>query len=527
MPGEWQFKVQLNVDLLYENINFQSIERPSSSTRISKYFVLACRLRRANSCDRLVICFFIPTSAIARASSFYPATLTSNLPNVSREDTRSAALMLGRLISRRVRRHPIGLWTSRPIQPWVQIPHNYIHTQSGKRSCLEPKILVSKFEKAKHSRSLFTEVIPPALLPPAIFTGLLLGLWTWKCFWIIVMQNKLLYLSWLPPFSRSDKIEDYLSECKPVQWEEKRIQSLDGTNLAVCEGRIPTREDQNPIGSTIKKSVVICYFQGNGGSTPLRLPLLSQILRTLAHKSKFADSDAEPDYSIVALSYRGYWKSSGRATQSGIERDAQAFLNWVSASYASPDTDLQIVLWGHSLGSAVASSVLSKYLTTQGTAQARYDKVLPPISGLIMEAPISSIKDMLISLYPQKWLPYRYLWPFSWNTWCTSTALGNLATWKTQNAKEMQINEPAHLTRSHPPAVPPIFIISAENDEVIPPYVAGKLEKKGQDLGLDIARKEVSGAMHTECPIKHDGREALVTFIRENTSWLPRYTKIS
>ncbi|CAI7670073.1 unnamed protein product [Penicillium pancosmium] len=318
---------------------------------------------------------------------------------------------------------------------------------------------------------MFTEAIPPALLPPAIFTGLLLGLWTWKCFWIIVMQNKLLYLSWLPPFSRSDKIEDYLPECKPVQWEEKRIQSLDGTNLAVCEGQISAQKAHSTIESKRKKSVVICYFQGNGGSTPLRLPLLSQVLRTLAHKSKFADSNVEPDYTIVALSYRGYWTSSGRATQSGIERDAQAFLNWVSASYTSSDTDLQIVLWGHSLGSAVASSVLSKFLTTQGTMQAAHNKALPPISGLIMEAPISSIKDMLISLYPQKWLPYRYLWPFSWNTWCTGTALENLGAWKAQNAKEVQTNESAHLTRSQSPAVPPILIISAENDEVIPPIL--------------------------------------------------------
>ncbi|CAI7646447.1 unnamed protein product [Penicillium manginii] len=377
--------------------------------------------------------------------------------------------------------------------------HNSLHTRARKRKCLDLKILNTNSEKAKYSRSIFTEAIPPALLPPAIFIGLLLGLWTWKCFWIIVMQNKLLYLSWLPPFSRSDKIEDYLPECKPVQWEEKRIQSLDGTNLSICEGRIPAQKDRNHMESKRKKSIIICYFQGNGGSTPLRLPLLSQVVRTLAHKSKFADSNVEPGFTLVALSYRGYWTSSGRATQSGIERDAQAFLNWVSTYYTSPDTDLQIVLWGHSLGSAVASSVLSKYITAQGTTQAANDKVLPPISGLIMEAPISSIKDMLISLYPQKWLPYRYLWPFSWNTWCTATALEDLAAWKARNAKEIQTNDPNHLARSQSPSVPPIFIISAENDEVIPP-------------------KEIPGAMHTECPMKHDGREALVAFIRESTS---------
>jgi hypothetical protein len=60
--------------------------------------------------------------------------------------------------------------------------------------------------------------------------------------------------------------------------------------------------------------------------------------------------------------------------------------------------------------------------------------------------------------------------------------------------------------------------LSAEKDEVIPPYVAGQLEKRGQDLGLEISRKEVSGAMHTEGPMKVDGREALVRFILQKTS---------
>lgn len=331
------------------------------------------------------------------------------------------------------------------------------------------------------------------------------------------MQNKLLYLSWLPPFSRSDKISDYLAECKPVQWEEKRIKSLDGTELAVCEGRIPINQDRVTVEPK-KKSVVICYFQGNGGSTPLRLPLLSQVLRTLRDRSDLPDNSSEADYTIVALSYRGYWTSSGSASQSGIERDAQAFLRWVSASYSKPNTELQIVLWGHSLGSAVASSALSKYLKVQATERTPGGNVLPPISGLVMEAPISNIKDMLISLYPQKWLPYRYLWPFSWNTWCTTTALEHLAAWKSETPTQAVDQDSNFVSEYRASPVPPIFILSAENDEVIPSYVAGQLEKTGRDLGLNISRMEVPGAMHTEGPTKLDGRKALVEFIRVKTS---------
>jgi pimeloyl-ACP methyl ester carboxylesterase len=333
------------------------------------------------------------------------------------------------------------------------------------------------------------------LVPPAIFVGLLLALWTWKCFWIVVLQDKLLYLSWLPPLSRSESIADYAGEFRGVQWTEQSIRSLDGTKLALCEGRFPAKAARS--SNARKKSVVICYFQGNGGSTPLRLPLLSQVMRTIQ------DSNDSPDveYIVVALSYRGYWKSSGRATQRGIELDAQAFLKWVSETFSTPDTDLQVVLWGHSLGAAVASTATVTQLSTTTASHEQAGPDTPiPISGLILEAPISSIKDMLISLYPQKWLPYRYLWPFSWNNWDVAAALEMIAHHREEASESAR-------------PVPPIFIMSAASDEVIPLWVADQLEEKAETLGLDVERKNVKGAMHIEGPLKVDGRKMLVDFI--------------
>ncbi|CAI7570315.1 unnamed protein product [Penicillium glandicola] len=385
------------------------------------------------------------------------------------------------------------------------------------------------------SRGLVTSAFPSFAVPPLMFIGLLLGLWTWKCFWIIIMQNKLLYLSWLPPFTRSEIISDYEAECRPVRWEEKQIRSLDGTKLAVCEGHIPVprkdRESFSNIGALQnkdqtpkrKKSVVLCYFQGNGGSTPMRLPLLSHVLRAITETSRSTSSPKSGSdvtrYTIAALSYRGYWTSSGRATQSGIEMDAQAFLNWVSETYASPETDLEIVVWGHSLGAAVASSALSTYIARQYQAQrssnTSSNRPLAPVSRLILEAPTSSIKDMLISLYPQKWLPYRYLWPFSWNTWDIKAKMLQMSTWRDEPGS--QISNP-EATPSTPRSLPPIFLLSAEKDEVIPSYVPDQLEKHAKSLGLEIERKDVLGAMHIEAPLKLDGRKAMVQFILNGTS---------
>ncbi|KAL4950596.1 Alpha/Beta hydrolase protein [Aspergillus filifer] len=287
-----------------------------------------------------------------------------------------------------------------------------------------------------------------------------------------------------------------------------------------------------------RKRVVIAYFQGNGGSTPLRLPLLSQTLRAIHdhatstfntnHTSPTdstangsTGSETETEYILLALSYRGYWKSKGRATQKGIQKDAQAFLNWIAETYAESNTELNVVLWGHSLGAAVASDALVRRLSNpaltstatiagleeQGTA-GRLMKL--SMKGIVLEAPISSIKDMLISLYPQKWLPYRYLWPFSWNNWDVKSSLEQLALHKSSSST------PAHLQIQDD--VPPILVLSAESDEVIPTWVADDLESKAKSVGLEIQRKDVKGAMHIECPLKYEGRKALVEFIVGSSS---------
>ncbi|PWY81727.1 alpha/beta-hydrolase [Aspergillus sclerotioniger CBS 115572] len=372
----------------------------------------------------------------------------------------------------------------------------------------------------QQSCTLFTDAIPPVMMPPLIFTGLLLSLWAWKCFWIVVMQEKLLYLTWLPPFARSEKIADYEGECRPVRWEEHQIRSRDGTKLAVCEGHVPpkkhgllvSRGDEQSGNQSRRKLVIICYFQGNGGSTPMRLPLLSQILRAI-HAAP-ASSPEEIAYIMVALSYRGFWTSSGRPTQRGIELDTQAFLDWVAESYGAPDTDLQVILWGHSLGSAIATTGLATYL-----ARPHDNGPAASIAGVILEAPSSSVKDMLISLYPQKWLPYRYLWPFLRSHWDSILAMERMARWRDEGevGSSGLGNDDGSVMLPSRASLPPILILSAENDEVIPPHAADDLEQVGRRLGLSVTRKHVAGALHTEAPVKADGKKTMVDFICQCT----------
>ena len=73
----------------------------------------------------------------------------------------------------------------------------------------------------------------------------------------------------LPPFSRSEKIEDYAPECKPVLWREDRIEAADGVEIALAIGSIAVSGIDDSAAPDIQadeslsKHVVIIYFQGS------------------------------------------------------------------------------------------------------------------------------------------------------------------------------------------------------------------------------------------------------------------------
>ncbi|OJD35477.1 alpha beta superfamily [Diplodia corticola] len=344
--------------------------------------------------------------------------------------------------------------------------------------------LVASYQHGR--RALFTETLPTVLVPPAVFLGCFLGLWSYKIIMTIVFQNKIIYMPYMPPFARSEKMDDYAAACRPVLWEEKRIRSLDGTRLSLCLGSIPPKDTPNEASGTTQQRVVILYFQGNGASMPPRLPILTKVLRAL-NENPPAN---HPDYSIVALSYRGFWTSKGRASQRGIEKDAQATLAWVEQNYAGA----QVILWGQSLGAGVAADLVARQLKSVSLSTNPNRQLA--ISGIILETPFIGIKEMLLALYPQKWLPYRYLWPFLRNWWDNEGALRSMAALKGHRRL-------------------PIQIVTAARDEIVPESQAQYLYDLCRELRLDVRRKHVHGALHNEVPSKLDGRLAIVSFVKD------------
>lgn len=118
---------------------------------------------------------------------------------------------------------------------------------------------------------------------------------------------------------------------------------------------------------------VILYFHGNGDYLAGFFP-------------RFRDFIAD-GIGIVAPAYRGYSGSTGKPTEQGLLRDAEAAYTFASSRYAAD----KIAVWGFSLGSGVAVALAAEH----------------PVGKLILEAPYSSMADIAAGAFPI--LPVRLL----------------------------------------------------------------------------------------------------------------------
>jgi hypothetical protein len=112
--------------------------------------------------------------------------------------------------------------------------------------------------------------LPNVLVPPVIFLGLGIGLWTWKCCMMVLFQNKIIYMPGLPPNARWETIEDYKSQCGGVEWREERIRSGDGTRISLCLASV----DTGKLTTEAVSRIYILYFQGQYSSFPFFLALI-------------------------------------------------------------------------------------------------------------------------------------------------------------------------------------------------------------------------------------------------------------
>ncbi|QKT05076.1 alpha/beta hydrolase [Ectothiorhodospiraceae bacterium 2226] len=119
----------------------------------------------------------------------------------------------------------------------------------------------------------------------------------------------------------------------------------------------------------------LIFFHGNAGNISHRLPSLRQFHRL--------------GLSVLLFDYRGYGRSEGRPSETGLHRDAAAVLRYALETRGLEPPE--IVLFGRSLGAALAA-----WAATRTDAGA-----------LILESGFTSAPELGAELYP--FLPVRLL----------------------------------------------------------------------------------------------------------------------
>tara|TARA_R110002049_G_scaffold131245_1_gene289950 strand:- start:305 stop:1051 length:747 start_codon:yes stop_codon:yes gene_type:complete len=175
---------------------------------------------------------------------------------------------------------------------------------------------------------------------------------------------------------------------------------------------------------------VILYFHGNAGD--------------LSRWGKITEYFVAMQYDVLVMDYRTYGKSTGKLSEQAFYKDAQFCYDYLLKHYS----EKEITLYGRSLGTGIASYLVSKNQPRQ----------------LILETPYYSILDIAKQRFPM--FPVNQLLKYNFPTF-----------------------------QYLPKAKCPITIIHGTDDSIVP-YSSGK---KLSELGLDNLKFiTIEGGSHND-----------------------------
>ena len=129
------------------------------------------------------------------------------------------------------------------------------------------------------------------------------------------------------------------------------------------------------VPATEKSRGTILYFHGNGGNLSSYFPRLAPL--------------ASAGFDSLSIDYEGYGASGGTPSEANLYRDADASWDWLTKSKGIDPR--RIVVWGYSLGGAVAT-----WCATRND-----------VGAVILENTFTTIPDVGARIY--SWLPVKFV----------------------------------------------------------------------------------------------------------------------
>ncbi|NP_001133986.1 lysophosphatidylserine lipase ABHD12 [Salmo salar] len=180
---------------------------------------------------------------------------------------------------------------------------------------------------------------------------------------------------------------------------------------------------------------IFIYLHGNGGT------------RAASHRVGVIHLLSAMDYHVLALDYRGFGDSTGEPTEVGLTTDTLYLYQWVKARSGSS----LVVLWGHSLGTGVATNTAVK-LMEHGIV----------VDGVIIEGAFTNIRQKgahdLFGWFYWKFPGFEYFF-------LDTRAENNIIFPNDENLKRMRS---------------PLLILHAEDDHIVPIHMAQQLYEIAQ-----------------------------------------------
>ncbi|MCZ6508639.1 MAG: alpha/beta fold hydrolase [Acidobacteria bacterium] len=146
---------------------------------------------------------------------------------------------------------------------------------------------------------------------------------------------------------------------------------VDLVRVRRSDGRVLAAYDARPAGNEDPPAPVVLFLHGNGGNIANRLPLLEDFV-------------AGSGLRTLLLDYSGYGGNAGTPSEAEAYEDGVAAFDWLVDQGVAPE---RIVLYGESLGAAVALGVAERRVC----------------AGVVAQSAFASLSSMAFEAYP--WMP--------------------------------------------------------------------------------------------------------------------------